>query len=176
MAACLSGDSAAWDALIGRYQGFIFALALRQGLSSADADDVFQDVCLKLFRHLDELRDVQRLSSWLGAIVRQEVWRRRRRPQPEQLNDLPAEGEILIAIQAPDPESAVLEQEQEQLVRMGLGSLSETCRSLLGLLYGPDDVSYAEAAEQLSMPIGSIGPRRARCLDRLRKELETFGF
>jgi RNA polymerase sigma factor (sigma-70 family) len=79
VAACLAGDSASWDALIARYQGFIYALALRMGLSAPDADDVFQNVCLSLFQHLGELRDANRLSSWLATMVKQEVWRLGRR-------------------------------------------------------------------------------------------------
>jgi RNA polymerase sigma factor (sigma-70 family) len=176
VAACLSGESGAWDALIARYQGFIYSLALRHGLSPADADDLFQDVCLKLFHRLEELREVRRLSGWLGAIVRQEVWRRWRRNQASPWSELSEDAAALMSADAVDPEGALLALEREQLVRHGLEALSDECRRLLTLLYGPDEVSYAEAAERLSMPVGSVGPRRGRCLERLRKKLEEQGF
>ena len=87
IAACLEGDYPSWDALIERYQGFVYTLTLRMGVSGPDADDVFQNVCISLFQNLRELRDADRLSSWLAAVTRQEVWRLARRAaasgQPE---------------------------------------------------------------------------------------------
>lgn len=177
IAACLAGDAAAWDALITRYQGFIFALALRYGLSAADADDLFQDVSIKLYRHLGELREVRRLSGWLAAVIRQEVWGRWRRREVVLLGDLSEVEQSWADWGAgPDPEQEVLALERENLVRISLDSLGEECRRLLALLYGPEATGYAEAAERLGMPLGSVGPRRARCLARLRKKLEELGY
>lgn len=178
VAGCLAGDNAAWDTLIARYQGFIFTLALRHGLSHADADDLFQDVCLKLYRHLGELREVRRLSSWLAAMVRQELWGRWRRRESLLLGDL-AEAEHLPAghnAQYLDPEETVLALERETLVRAALENIGEECQRLLALLYGPEPVAYAEIAARLEMPLGSVGPRRARCLERLRKKLSEFDY
>jgi RNA polymerase sigma factor (sigma-70 family) len=181
IAACLAGDAVAWDALIERYQGFIFALSLRHGLTAADADDLFQDVCLKLYRHLGELRDARRLSSWLGAVVRQEIWGRWRRRRPLLMSELPEEERLRLdaaweAQTDADPEEAVLALEREQQVRVSLESLGEECRHLLAMLYGPEPLGYAETAERLEMPLGSVGPRRARCLARLKKKLEELGY
>jgi RNA polymerase sigma factor (sigma-70 family) len=180
VAACLAGEVAAWDALIRRYQSFIYGLALRMGLSSPDAEDVFQDVSLKLYQHLDELRDAWRLSGWLAAVVRQEVWRRWRRKSAVPLSDLPGGGWSLLEAESgpstPSPEEEVLALERQHLVRECFDALPRECRRLLGLLYGPESPSYAETARRLAMPVGSIGPRRARCLERLKKKLEEFGF
>lgn len=183
VAACLSGDTAAWDALIARYQNFIYGLPLRMGLSAADAEDVFQNTCLKLFQHLGELHDVQRLSGWLAAIIRQEVWGLWRRRGSQPLSDLPEGGQMLESARplgaepAPSPEELILNYERQHLVRLGVQELSEECRKLLTLLYGEEAAcSYAEVAQRLSIPLGSIGPKRARCLERLRKNLEKFGY
>src|SRR5579862_7339169 len=93
VAGCLSGDPRSWDALIARYQGLIYTLARRMGLSAADADDIFQTVSLRLYQNLSELRDVTRLPSWLVSTTRREVWHLRRHKGPALLEDI-AEGEI----------------------------------------------------------------------------------
>ncbi|MFI5386177.1 MAG: RNA polymerase sigma factor, partial [Fimbriimonadales bacterium] len=66
--------------------------------------------------------------------------------------------------------------ERADLVRRYVGALNDRCRELLSMLYLRDDPSYIEVAEKLGMPIGAIGPTRARCLDKLRRDLERGGF
>jgi len=176
VAAHLAGDAAAWDSLLERYEGFLFRLVLRMGLSGADADDAFQNVCLKLYLHLEDLRDVEKLSGWLAAIVRQEGARLARRraaggAPPLNLDTLPE-----MPVQDSLPEQVVLAEERIRLVRQALADMPEPCRTLLGLLYGPEPESYTGIAQQLGMPTGSIGPRRARCLERLKKLLAPLGF
>ena len=182
IAACLEGDLPSWDALIARYQSFIYTLTFRLGVSSPDAEDIFQNVCIRLFQHLGELRDASRLASWLAAITRQEVWGLARRP-----SSLPLSGVVenertsptaCFGAQPPlSPEDAALRLEQEQIVRLGLQDLSEPCRELLSLLYGEASAcSYADAAARLALPVGSIGPKRARCLEQLKKILAGYGY
>ena len=166
IAGCLAGEASAWEALVARYQGFLFSVALDFGLTQTDAEDVFQNVCLKLCLHLRELRDPDRLMAWLGALARQECLRLRRRRGCESLDDaaeLAADG---------TPVDALLRQERAHAVRRGLERLLEECRRLLALLYGSEPLPYAAVAARLGLPLGSIGPRRARCLERLRKNME----
>jgi RNA polymerase sigma factor (sigma-70 family) len=186
VAECQAGSEVAWDALLDRYEGFICAVALRLGAAAADVDDIYQEVCLKLFRHLGDLRQSDRLTAWLGAIVRQEVWRRHRqarsRPVQVSLEEKVARSEDSQTVAddlpatAQTPEETLLASEREFFVRRGLESLSPECRLLLELLYGDEGVSYGEAARSLNVPLGSIGPRRARCLERLRRSLQDWGF
>lgn len=183
IAACLSGNLASWDALIARYQGFIFGLGLRLGLSRTDAEDVFQNVCVSLYQNLSTLRDSTRLVGWLATATRQEVSRLRRRRNVSSLSeiqdgDLKLEGAQQIGAEPTrSPEEDLLALEEQHLVRQCLPHLSDECRQLLTLLYGKDPpCSYGDVAEKLSMPVGSIGPKRARCLQRLKKYLEEFGF
>ena len=182
IAACLEGDYDSWDALIERYQGFIYTLTLRMGVLGSDADDVFQNVCISLFQNLRELKDANRLSSWLAAITRQEVWRLARRRSALSLTDLGDDnGERSLyrmgAEASPSPEEAVLKLERAHLILQGLQYLSSPCKELLSLLYDEDPpFGYKEAAAQLKIPLGSIGPKRARCLEQLKKILEDFGY
>lgn len=182
ISACLAGDLHPWDQLIARYSGFIYALALRSGLSHADAEDVFQNVCLSLYQNLGSLRNVDRLSTWLSITTRNEVasfYRKRRTILASEMSDTPGEtaGAYRVGGEAsPGPEEIALALEEQHLVYECLQHLPEECRRLLTLLYIEDPPrSYIEIAKRLSLPMGSIGPKRARCLQRLEKLLKKFG-
>lgn len=178
IAGCLKGDAASWDALIARYAALIYSICLRMGLSQADAEDVFQDVTLILLNHLDTLRDTTRLAGWLALTTKREVWRVQKRRAPKLASEL-GEGEWEMegaegvgTAQAPSPEADILALEEQQVMREGMARLPERCRKLLSLLYGSDDPpAYADIAVQFGLPVGSIGPTRARCLQHLKKLL-----
>ena len=179
--ACAEGDEAAWNALIARYEAYIYSMALRSGLCASDAEDVFQDVCLIMLSRLNGLRDVTRLPGWLAMITRREVWRRFRRNKAA----LSVEAETLALPEngggagrfAALPEEMLLALERRNAVQRALGQLPERSRRLLTLLYCEEPpCAYAEAAERLGIPVGSIGPERARSLKRLQKILESQGF
>ena len=173
IAAHLTGNLDAWEVLLERYENFLFHLLLRAGLNRTDAEDIFQNVCLKLYLHLEDLRDMTKLSGWLAAVARQEVFRLRRRRTEISIDttDLPE-----MAADRMLPEEVVLAEEHMRLVQQGLQELALPCRSLLTLLYRPSPATYAEVSAQLGLPTGSIGPQRARCLDRLKKILQRLGF
>jgi len=174
--ACLAGDAQAWAQLVERYQRLVYSIAMRQGLSPEDADDVFQTVFTILLDKLGTCRERERLGAWLTTIARRESWRvareRHSRTDPdgaEALEAHPAPG--------PLPDTIVERLEDQNLIRQALDRLGDRCRSLLWhLFYDHEPPSYAELAEQLAMPEGSIGPTRARCLERLRGILKTLGF
>ncbi len=183
VSACLDGSEMAWNALIARYEGLIYSLALRSGLPVADAEDVFQDVCLILLDHLCDLRDVSRLPGWLAMTTRREVWRRFRRSEAARL----AESALTplqwgSAAQATGqgaklPEEVLLSVERRSELEQAMRVLPERCRRLLSLLYCMEPpCTYAEVSERLGIPLGSIGPERARSLKRLQKILESQGF
>jgi RNA polymerase sigma factor (sigma-70 family) len=164
---CLDGDEAAWNALIERYAPLVWAILRRCNIPPPDAEDLFQNVCIKLYGQLATLKNAEKLAGWLAAVARQEAagWARRRRSLSEIPDSLPDPG--------PSPEDAALIEERLFLVRAALARLPEPCRTLLTRLYSEDPPSYAELAEELKIPLGSLGPRRARCLERLKKMLEN---
>jgi RNA polymerase sigma factor (sigma-70 family) len=176
--ACLQGSSAAWEALIKRYQRLIYSLPLKARLSQDDAADIFQSVCLKLYEKLESLRDHEKLSSWIITTTTRECWRlanRQRREQPADDLSSDESGEAFDRLASDTPlldEQGILMQ-QQQAVRQSVESLPERCKELLTLLfYKTDELSYAEIARQLEMPVASIGPTRARCLEKLKKLLQ----
>lgn len=179
IAACLSGSAPAWDTLIDRYESLLFTVAICMGLSRPDAEDVFQNVCLLLLDHLGELRDTTRLSGWLVTTTKREALRMRRQPGSVLLSGVPEHAWNRQSTRTAgsdadsSPEATVIALEERQRVRQALLRLPEQCCQLLSLLYcHQPPYSYAETAHRLALPLGAIGPSRARCLQKLRKILE----
>jgi RNA polymerase sigma factor (sigma-70 family) len=173
IAACLKGEVAAWETLIGRYQRLIYSIPLKVRLSQDDAADIFQSVCLKLYENLPSLRDHDKISSWLITTTTRECWRmaarNRRASDSDEVQE--ALGEIRDPALLPDQQRQLVEQ--QQVVREAVAALPERCRELVTMLfYKKDELSYAEIARRMAMPVASIGPTRARCLEKLRRLLE----
>ena len=174
--ACLNGKSQAWEALIVRYQRLIYSIPVRYGLPQHDANDIFQNVSLLLLQNLSRLRDRRRLGAWLAITTRRECWRMLR--QKQQIPLEPGSGGPDI----PPPGSSYSEDdlvalERQTLVRAAVELLEAPCRDLLMLLFYTDPrPSYAAIAKKLGLPEGSIGPNRARCLEKVLRILEDLGF
>ncbi|WP_329051409.1 sigma-70 family RNA polymerase sigma factor [Amycolatopsis sp. NBC_01488] len=167
------GDQAAWDALVDRYASLLWAIARGHRLADADAADVVQTTWLKLVENLGRIKDPDRLPGWLATTARHEclrVIRRagRERPADERdWQDEPADGRGVDA--------ALLLDERNATLWRALATLSEQCRRLLRVLMATPPPSYAEVADALDMPVGSIGPTRQRCLARLRERAGAAG-
>jgi RNA polymerase sigma factor (sigma-70 family) len=178
IAACRSDDSAAWDALVSRYERLVYTIPVRYGLTPGEVDDVFQSVWLSLLRNISALRQPDRVAAWLVTTARRECWERRRgadyeRSVSSSLDTLliDREGEEMT------PEEAVGTFRRHEVLREAIERLDERCHALLWHLYYDSTIpSYVDIAEKLSMPIGSIGPMRARCLKKLRGLISGAAF
>jgi len=161
VARCIDGDDRAWSLLIDRYARLVYSIPARHGLGRQDGEDIFQTVWALVVKHLPTLRDARTLSAWLITTTQRETWRvlRKKTPTPASIE---AEAEAPIGTHA---ELEVIERRQR--LRDALGALGPECRTLLEALFRSDRPSYDVVAEQLGMPRGSIGPRRARCIQRL---------
>ncbi len=171
---CRQGSRGAWQQLLNRYERLVYSIPLRYGLYRDDAADIAQITFTILIQSLDNLSEDSRLGSWLATVARRHTWRLLERNRREIASER-LEGADLV-------ESAVLlgksdadSIEHWQLTEWldaALSKISAACRELLLALYfQPEGSSYAEVAERLGMPVGSIGPRRARCLKSLRQVL-----
>lgn len=162
---CLDGDDDAWRALIERYRSLVYSMALRTGLDSTDADEVFQQVWIELHRSLARLRDPDALPGWLSVATRRLSYRRameRSRWVEGTFDEMvdPKEG----------PDTAVESLEQRRQVDEALQELGDPCASLLRLLFFQSPpLTYPEIAARAEVPRGSIGPMRGRCLSRLAR-------
>ncbi len=173
--ACQAGDAAAWEMLVRRYQRLIYAIPRRAGLNDDLAAEVFQQVCVILFQHLGRIEHPERLAGWLATTARRESLRQLRRENRFVApNDNDAENENDPLAQLPDPAllpDEMLERlERQHAVRQAIAQIDERCRTLLTMLfYQTDSPSYTDIAAALKISEGSIGPTRARCLQKLRK-------
>ncbi len=156
--------------MLDKYERLVFSIPLSYGLSKEDAADIAQLTFSILIQSLDTLRDDSRLGGWLATVARRHTWRHMERSRHEGTG-----GGRDVAGSA-----TLLGREEEEIGRWellewlneGLSLVSEACRRLLQALYFDErQPTYAEIAERLNMPAGSIGPTRARCLENLRRAL-----
>ena len=172
--ACLSGDSAAWESLIVRYERLIYSIPIGQGIPAHEAADIFQRVCLILFRKLPTLRDHARISSWLITTTRRECWRAGAQLHKESAAMQPVDLDVVDGEVTAEPLAyeRCISDERQTIVRNAVAALPERCRELLTMLfYLSEEISYQEIAERMGMPLSSVGPTRARCLEKLKKVL-----
>lgn len=177
--ACREGDEAAWEELVKRYQRLVFSIPRRAGLDEAISADVFQHVFSTLLNKLDQINDPSKVRSWLITTARRETWRISRL-QTTTISidaDEQDEGALDLPDEQPLPEEIIQRLEEQQLVRIALAELGDPCRQLLELLfYSTQQQSYESIAAALNMPVGSIGPTRVRCLQKLRNTLAHMEF
>ncbi len=176
VARCREGDAAAWAALVRRYERLVYAVARGYRLADEDVADVFQEVFAALVRGLPRLRDGRTLCRWLASttdrIALATALRRRR--------ERAREGAPATGFEALPDDASPVGQDLEALesamrVRLALGALAPACRNLLEALYYRDpSPAYRDLASELGIPIGSIGPTRARCLEKLERALRAL--
>ena len=169
--ACLKGNEVAWQTLIERHSRLIYTIPLRFGMSKALADEVFQETCLILLEKLGTLKDQQRLSAWLATVTRRACIQRLRSKPKVQLVEL---NEQIVSADSPLEDDLMRIEEQYQ-VHQALQRIDQRCQALLhAIFFEKPPRSYEEIAETLEMSVGSVGPTRARCLKKLRHELEEI--
>jgi RNA polymerase sigma factor (sigma-70 family) len=181
VARCLRGDASAWEALVHRYQRLIFAIVTHMGLDEHVAADVFQTVFLRLTEHLPRIAEPQRLQAWIVTTAKREGLRLRERGRrTESMTRSSDDGDEMVdwdfADETPIAEAQLEDLQQLHLLRLALDRLDERCRRLLAALFEDGDAppAYDQIAQRLAIPIGSIGPTRARCLAAMREALERL--
>lgn len=170
--AAAAGDREAWNALVARYNGLVWAVVRGYRLGPQDAADATQTTWLRLVEKLDDIRNPEGLGAWLATTARHECLRIGRIGQRHVLTDgfdLPDET-VFSALDA-----RLLTRERDSALWQAFEMLVERCKSLLRLLIADPAPSYEEIGAALDMPVGSIGPTRGRCLERLRDNLAATG-
>jgi RNA polymerase sigma factor (sigma-70 family) len=168
-----AGDSGAWDELVDRFSGMVWAVARGHGLSSADAADVSQTTWLRLVEHLDRIREPDRVGAWLATTARHESMRVAKSASRTVLTS----DDTVIDLRAVDVEDELpfLTSERDAQLWAFFRRLPTRCQVLLRLLVADEPLSYRDLGEALEMPVGSIGPTRARCLEHLRRLADEAG-
>lgn len=170
--AAAQGDQSAWDRLVDRYSGLLWAVARAHRLSAADAADVVQTTWLRLFEHLPEIRNPDGLGAWLATTARRECLRTLRRSARCEPSE---EIDTLAGHDPEELDTSLLQAERAAGLWAAFEQLSASDQALLRMLAADPAPSYQEISAALEMPIGSIGPTRGRALERLRRALEGSG-
>jgi RNA polymerase sigma factor (sigma-70 family) len=163
------GDPAALERLVRAVTPTLWHIARAHRLDRETAEDVVQTTWLALVRKADQVRDPRAVLRWTVTTARREAWRQSRLVRLEE----PVEYDVLDRAMpaVPGPESAPLTDSAVRLLWAHVSTLSQRCQHLLRLLAFDLRPDYAALSGQLGMAVGSIGPTRGRCLDRLRKLL-----
>jgi RNA polymerase sigma factor (sigma-70 family) len=165
------GDHCAWDALVARYGGMVWAVARAHRLNDADAADASQATWLKLFEHIGDLKDPSAVGGWLGTTARRECLRiLRRAGRVDPLAESP-----VAADDGQELDARLLVSERDAVLWRAFEALGSRDQALLRMLAADPAPSYEEIGAALGMPIGSIGPTRARALTRLRRAIDRLG-
>ncbi len=171
--AAIDGDPLAWNALTQRFGGMIKAIARGCRLNEADVAEVHQTTWLRLVENIGRIKQHTRIGAWLATTARR-----------ESLRIVRAKGRVSFdhdgLMDRPDVNATPLDarplaDERSEAVRRAFALLPPHCQRLMGILAGDDPPSYKEISKRLSMPIGSIGPTRGRCLEHLRRILDEIG-
>lgn len=164
------GDEEAWSTLVDRFASLVWSITRAHRLTDADAADVSQTIWLRLVEHLDRLEDPDRLAGWILVTTRRECLRVLRWSGRVDLT-----AEVVVDVRTPDPGRRLEEEERATALWEAVEHLPSRCHLLVRLLLLDPPPSYDVISEALDMPIGSIGPTRARCLQRLREDLRSAG-
>ena len=167
------GDSSAWNSLIDRFAPLVWGVCMRYKLSRVDAADVCQNVWLRLTEKLDTVREPAALGGWLVTTTRRECYVLFRSRDREVLNAMDAD--LADDVDRTDPDRDMLRIEREQALLAAFAELPDNARSLLTLLMEDPPRPYREISATLGIPVGSIGPTRARYLERLRRSPALAG-
>lgn len=172
-AAQREGDPDGMARLVEVLTPLLWHTARAQGLSQVQAEDVVQTTWLQLVKHADAVTDPRGILKWLLTTTRRESWALVRRSRREEVTD--DLGEVLdVAPATPNgPEQVVVRGHEQRVLWQHFATLSERCQQLLRVIALAERPDYAQVAEALGMPVGSIGPTRGRCLAKLRQELTS---
>ncbi len=168
------GNSGAWEELVARFGGMIAATGRRYRLTPADVAELQQTTWLRLVENIHRVEQPERVGGWLATTARRESLLLVKRAAKyysgaDQMLVNMADGSL------PEPDARPIAGEREAVVHAAWGRLKPRCQELLSLLVSDEPVGYSNLSTLLQMPVGSIGPTRARCLEHLRRLVAEEG-
>jgi RNA polymerase sigma factor (sigma-70 family) len=163
------GDTQAWNALVERYTPLIASICRRHRLGQADAEDVSQSVWLRVVAQLDKIREPAALPGWIATTTRRECGRVMRAARGPHAVIYALDAENMPDERAEVAGQELLAAERRAALREALTDLPGAWQRLVAELTMDPPAPYAEVSARLGIPVGSIGPTRSRCLDRMRR-------
>ncbi len=155
----------------------VYSIARRHGLERDDAEDVFLATFQSLLNSIDRIESAAALPKWIGTTASREALRVRRiRGRTSDMESAGITLDELVAKEETCAENSAIEANQSAILRSMVAKIDERCRKLLEALYFEGEKNYSEVSESLGIPVGAIGPTRARCLEKLRVLLKKESF
>ena len=171
---CRDGDAESWAELVDRFQALVYSIPIKHGLAADDAADVFQATFQTLHANLNQIRNDTTIAKWLAVTAARESLKVLRiKKKTVEADDFTLDQ--LVADEESSAETSAVESWQAVTVRSAVENMQGRCKELVTLLYF-EELAYDEITARTGIPIGAIGPTRARCLEKLRKLLENQGF
>lgn len=169
--AAASGDEAAWSRLVDRFASLVWSVTRAHRLAATDAADVSQTVWLRFVEHLGRIDDPDRVAGWLLVTTRRECLRVLRAGGRVDL----VEDADRVDVRTDDPALALDAHDRAAALWRAVERLPARCHLLVRLLLLDPPATYEDISAAMDMPVGSIGPTRGRCLQRLREDLRSSG-
>ena len=159
------GDPAAWEEIVCRYGKLVSTTVRSFWLQEADALDAVQMTWLRLAENAHRVQFPEKLGGWLVTTARRECLRilRQAKPAPDLTNMTPE----TVADPSVGPEQRVIDADTARTLWNLVAELSPRRKTLLQALFTDSSRSYAEVARTVGIPLGAIGPTRARALQQL---------
>lgn len=168
-----AGDERAWEQLVDRFAPVVWGVCRSVTNNSATVADAYQETWARLSSHIDSIQHPERIAGWLATTAKREAIRLSKRAARE----VPDGTFVELPVTLDDPSGAAsVQHDEHRIVVEAFEQLDERCQLLLRLLIDEPDIGYADISNIMHMPIGSIGPTRARCLKKLRDRLEARGY
>lgn len=179
VAAAKSGDTAAFEELVNRYERKIFRLTMNITGNAEDAEDAMQDAFLKSYMHLQSFHEDSRFYTWLVRIAANEALMRLRKRRPNQISlDEPIEGEDDLMPREiedwdPSPEQRYAQSEIKGILNEVILQLEPDYRAVF-VLRDVEELSTEETARTLGISIPAVKSRLLRARLKLRQKLNRY--
>jgi RNA polymerase sigma-70 factor (ECF subfamily) len=172
---CLKGDQAAWDSIVKQYWRKVFNVAYKFVGKHDEAEDLAQDIFLKIFKSLDTFDRRANFQTWLISVSRNlciDHYRSVRKERETIDRDVDA-NELAPAAKEPGPIAALEQADRVALLRQALAALPDTLRTAV-LMRDIQELSYQEIADKLRLPEGTVKSRINRGRTELARQVKKL--
>ena len=166
------GERDAWEALVREFSPMVWNVARSYRLNDADAADAHAGTWVRLIDNIDRIREPDRIAGWLSRTAANESLAIIRK-NSRAIVVAPDRFELSAAPESVDIDESIVAAEDISTMRRALRRLGDPCQQLLRLLYAEPKLSYEQIADVTGRPVGSIGPTRRRCLEKVRADLQS---
>ena len=172
---CLAGDQLAWEAIVRQYRRKVFNVAYKFVGKHDEAEDLTQDIFLKIFKSLDTFDRRANFQTWLISVSRNLCIDHYRsvRKERETIDRGVDANELTPASTEPSPMAGLEQRDRVELLRQALAALPKTLRTAV-LMRDLQELSYHEIADALHLPEGTVKSRINRGRSELARQIKKL--